>query len=39
MQNAPGTTCTSPYDSSSYWAPQLMRANGTLVKPSYIKVY
>lgn len=39
LQNAPGTTCTSPYDSSSYWAPQLMRANGTLVKPSYIKVY
>ena len=39
LQHAPRTTCTSAYDSSSYWAPQLMRANGTLVKPSYIKVY
>ncbi|GAK27326.1 DUF1996 domain-containing protein [Serratia liquefaciens] len=39
LQQAPKTTCTSPYDSSSYWAPQLMRANGTIVEPSYIKVY
>ncbi|MGO4742314.1 DUF1996 domain-containing protein [Serratia quinivorans] len=39
LQNTPRTTCTSPYDSSSYWAPELMRANGTLVKPTYIKVY
>lgn len=39
LQNAPKTTCTSPYDSTSYWAPQLMRADGSIVKPAYIKVY
>lgn len=33
------TTCTSPYDASSYWAPQLKRADGSIVMPSYIKVY
>jgi hypothetical protein len=33
------TTCTSPYDASSYWAPQLKRADGSIVAPSYIKVY
>ncbi|CAI0996685.1 DUF1996 domain-containing protein [Serratia quinivorans] len=39
LQAAPMTTCTSPYDASSYWAPQLKRADGSIVAPSYIKVY
>jgi hypothetical protein len=39
LQKSPTTTCTSPYDNSSYWAPQLKRADGSVVAPSYIKVY
>jgi hypothetical protein len=39
LQKSPRTTCTSAYDSSSYWAPQLKRADGSIVAPSYIKVY
>ncbi|WP_413481279.1 DUF1996 domain-containing protein [Serratia proteamaculans] len=39
LLQAPSTTCTSPYDASSYWAPQLKRADGSIVTPNYIKVY
>jgi hypothetical protein len=39
LKNAPQTTCTSPYDRSTYWAPQLQRANGENIRPKYIKVY
>ncbi|CAI1902690.1 Domain of uncharacterised function (DUF1996) [Serratia quinivorans] len=39
LKNQPETTCTSPYDHSSYWAPQLQRANGQNIVPKYIKVY
>lgn len=39
LQKSPTTTCTSPYDSSSYWAPQLKLADDSVVTPSYIKVY